>query len=108
MNIGGSSASIRQGTFADDFSLTCNVTVVEYLTVEPTVEWKEGRVGIGNGGIVGGTTHSGVRSIKTLKFSPLCPSHHGVHICEATINIPHIKEITAKAFADVRVDSPSE
>ena len=108
MTIGGRSAIISKGTSEKDFSLTCIVTVVEYLTVKPTVEWREGRLGIGNGVIVGDTTHSGVMSMKTLTFSPLCPSHHGVHICRATINIPLIKEITAKAFADVRVNSSSE
>ena len=69
---------------------TCNVKVVEYLTVEPTVQWSGGSVGSGNGVMVGDTTHSGVMSMRTLTFSPFCTSHRGTYSCQAIINIPSI------------------
>ena len=73
-----------------DVVLTCNVKVVEYLTVEPTVQWSGGSVGSGNGVMVGVTTHSGVMSMRTLTFSPLRTSHIVLYICKADINIPSI------------------
>ena len=108
MNIGGHRSTAYKGTAGDDLILTCTVTVVEYLTVEPTVEWSGGSVGSGNGVMVGDTTHSGVMSTRTLTFSPLCPSHQGEYFCQATINITLNNEITAKALAYVQVRSPSE
>ena len=102
------SASSSIFTAGSNFVLTCTVTVVDYLTVEPTVQWSGGSVGSGNGVMVGDTTHSGVMSMKTLTFSPLCPSHEGEYICQATINITLINEINSTAFAVLRVDSPSE
>ena len=88
--------------------MTCIVTVVEYPIVEPTVQWSGGSVGSGNGVMVGDTTHSGVMSMRTLTFSPLCTSHQGDYICQATINTTLINEITAEALTHVRVRSPSE
>ena len=70
--------------------LTCNVTVVEYLTVKPTVQWSGGSVGSGNGVMVGDTTHSGVMSMRTLTFSPRCTSHRALYTCQADSNIPSI------------------
>ena len=101
-------SDMLSGTAGNDLILTCNVTVVEHLTVEPTVQWSGGSVGSGNGVMVGDTTHSGVMSMRTLTFSPLCTSHQGDYFCRATINTTLINEKTAKAFAHVRVDSPSE
>ena len=70
--------------------LTCNVKVVDYLTVEPTVQWSGGSVGSENGVMVGDTTHSGVMSMKTLTFSPLRTSHRARYYCEGIINVPMI------------------
>ena len=78
------------GTAGNDLILTCNVTVVEYLTVEPTVQWSGDSVGSGNGVMVGDTTHSGVMSMRTLTFSPLRSSHGSLYTCQADINIPSI------------------
>ena len=75
-------------TAGEDVVLTCNVKVVEYLTVKPTVQWSGGSVGSGNGVMVGDTTHSGVMSMRTLTFSPICTSHLGTYSCKAIINIP--------------------
>ena len=89
--------------------MTCIATVVEYLIVEPTVQWSGGSVGSGNGVMVGDTTHSGVMSMRTLTFSPLCTSHEGDYICRATINTTLINEEKSdEAFAYVIVHSPSE
>ena len=51
MNIGGLPSISLEGTGAEDFNLTCTVTVVEYLTVESTVQWSdcEGSVDNKNG-----------------------------------------------------------
>ena len=70
--------------------LMCNVKVVEYLIVEPTVQWNGGSVGSGNGVMVGDTTHSGVMSMRTLTFSPICTSHQGTYSCQAITNITSI------------------
>ena len=78
------------GTAGNDLILTCNVTVVEYLTVEPTVQWSGDSVGSGNGVMVGDTTHSGVMSMRTLTFSPLRTSDGSQYTCQADINIPSI------------------
>ena len=84
------SASSSIFTAGSNFVLTCTVTVVEYLTVKPTVQWSGGSVGSGNGVMVGDTTHSGVMSMKTLTFSPLRTSHADLYYCEAIIKIPMI------------------
>ena len=107
MNIGGLPTISLEGTGGEDFNLTCNVTVVEHLTVKPTVQWSGGSVGSGNGVMVGDTTHRGVMSMKNLTFNPLCTSHQGDYICQATITASLINK-TAEAFAHVRVRSPSE
>ena len=76
--------------------LTCSVKVINYLTVEPTVHWSGGSVGSGNGVMVGDTTHSGVISMRTLTFSPLCTSYQGTYSCQAIINIPSIGLVTTR------------
>ena len=83
--------------------LICNVKVVEYLTVEPTVQWSGGSVGSGNGVMVGDTTQSGVMSMKTLTFNPICTSHRATYSCKATINIPSIvlKTVTSSRLISV-------
>ena len=106
MNIAGSPGIFREGTAGEDFHLTCIVTVVEYLIVEPTIQWSGGSVGSGNGVMVGDTTHSGVMSMRTLTFSPLCKLHTRSYTCQATINTTFIKK-TAKALAYIRVNNPS-
>ena len=93
MNIEGPSGILHRGTAGEDFNLTCNVTVEEYLIVKPTVKWlirNQGSVDSGNSVVVGNTTHSGVMSTKTLTFSPLCTSHQKTYSCKAIINIPSI------------------
>ena len=84
-------------TAGEDVVLTCNVKVIDFLTVEPTVQWRGGSVGSGNGVMVGDTTHSGVMSMKTLTFSPICTSHQGTYSCQAIINIPSIDLMKTKS-----------
>ena len=84
------SASSSIVTAGSDLVLMCNVTVVQYLTVEPTVQWSGDSVGSGNGVMVGDTTHSGVMSMRTLTFSPLHTLHGARYYCEGIINVPMI------------------
>ena len=78
------------GIAGENLTWICIVTVVEYLTVEPTVQWSGGSVGSGNGVMVGDTTHSGVMSMRTLTFSPLHTSHAARYYCEGIINVTMI------------------
>ena len=78
------------GTAGNDLILTCTVKVKNLLIVKPTVQWSGGSVDSGNGVMVGDTTHSGVMSMRTLTFSPLCTSHGSLYTCQADINIPSI------------------
>ena len=95
-------------TAGEEVQLTCNVSVVEYLTVQPTVEWSGGSVDRGNGVTESDTTHSGVMSMKTLTFSPLLTSHGAKYTCQADINIPSISLMkTASNSRDVMVESKS-
>ena len=82
--VGVSSAA---ATVAGQFlSLTCKVDVVEYLTVNPQVEWRQP-----DGSVV---TNSGNPSVMfynnlTLNkfFSSLLTSHAGEYWCDASINL---------------------
>ena len=56
------------GTAGENVQLTCSVSVVEYLTVQPTVQWSGGSVDRGNGVTESNTTHSGVMSMKTVLY----------------------------------------
>ena len=96
------------GTAGGEVQLTCSVSVVEYLTVQPTVEWSGSSVDRGNGVTESNTTHSGVVSMKTLAFSPLVTSHGAKYTCLADINIPSISMMkTASNSRDVMVESKS-
>ena len=88
--------------------LMCNVKVAEHLTVEPTIKWltNQSSVDSGNGVMVGDTTHSGVMSMRTLTFSPICTSHQGTYSCQAIINIPSIVFKTATSGRFISVNSP--
>ena len=98
------SASSSIFTAGSNFVLTCNVTVVEYLTVKPTVQWSTsgGNVVSENGVMVGNTIHSGVMSMKTLTFGPLRTSHIDVYYCEAITMI--ILRKTGREKYSIQVD----
>ena len=71
-------------------TLTCTVTVVDYLTVIPTVWWIGGSLGLEDGVQDSDTGHTGVDSRRQLIFSPLHTSHGAEYRCQAVVNIPSI------------------
>ena len=87
MTISGVSDMLIAG---DNLSLTCTVTVVEYLTVVPTVQWSGGSVRLEDGVTESDTSHDGVNSMRTLTFSPLHTSHGAEYSCQAEISISSI------------------
>ena len=80
-------SGVSDGLAGDDLSLTCTVTVVEYLTVVPTVQWSGGSVGLEDGVTESDTSHDGVNSTRTLTFSPLRTSHGAEYTCQTEISI---------------------
>ena len=94
MNITGSSNIFHAVTGKEDFNLTCIVTVVVYLTVEPTVQWSGGSVWQWEW--CDGVKHY---SQWTLTFSPLRTLHTKAYTCQATINIA--KAANAAAYVTV-------
>ena len=80
-------SGVSDGLAGDELSLTCTVTVVEYLTVVPTVQWSGGSVGLEDGVT---ESHDGVNSMRTLTFSPLHTSHGAEYTCQAEISISSI------------------
>ena len=87
-----SSATVTEaGQF---LSLTCRVDVVEYLTVNPQLEWRQL-----DGYIVNNTGNPSIRdsvevmgrvSTFNVSFSPLLTSHAGEYQCRASISIPNV------------------
>ena len=84
------SPGLASGTAGEDLVLTCTVTVVEHLTVQPTVQWSGGSVGSGASVTQDETTPNGVTSMRTLTFSPLSTSHGAEYTCQVGISIPSI------------------
>ena len=83
-------SGVSDGLAGDNLSLTCTVTVEEYLTVVPTVQWSGGSVRLEDGVTESETSHDGVNSTRTLTFSPLHTSHGAEYTCQADISIPSI------------------
>ena len=81
---------VASGTAGEELVLTCTVTVVEHLTVHPTVQWSGGSVNSSDSVTESETTHSGVTSMRTLTFSPLNTSHGAEYTCQVGISIPSI------------------
>ena len=87
-----SSAAVTEaGQF---LSLTCRVDVVEYLTVNPQVEWRQpdGYVvnNTGNPSIRDGVEVMGRVSTLNVSFCPLLTSHAGEYQCLASITILNV------------------
>ena len=81
-------------TAGEMLTLTCRVTVVEGLTVDPTVTWLDSEDNPVTGGVnvtVGSVMRSGRESTLVLEFSPLHTSHGGRYTCMATILLPEIQ-----------------
>ena len=77
-------------TVGELLNLTCRVTVVEGLTVQPDVEWVDSGGSVVtsvNDVTVGSVMRSSNVSTLGLEFSSLHTSHGGQYTCRATINI---------------------
>ena len=100
-------------TAGEMLTLTCRVTVVEGLTVQPDVEWADPGDGPVirdmNNVTVGSVMRSGSESTRVLEFSPLRTSHGGQYTCRATINVPliNISDLSNSSSQDVTVQSKS-
>ena len=98
-------SGVSDGLAGDDLSLTCIVTVVEYLTVVPTVQWSGGSVRLEDGVTESETSHDGVNNMRTLIFSPLHTSHGAEYSCQVEIRISSIsimKSVTRSIGATVQ------
>ena len=89
-----SSAAVTEaGQF---LSLTCRVDVVEHLTVDLQLEWRQpdGSVATitGNPSIRDSVEVMGRVSTLNVSFSPLLTSHAGEYQCRATIAIPTLNQ----------------
>ena len=77
-------------------SLTCNVTIVEYLIVSPQVNWisPDGFVisTDGNPSVGGAPLVSGTLSTRNITFSSLHTSHAGQYTCWAYLNVPNLAQ----------------
>ena len=80
-------SGVSSGTADRWLQLTCTVTVVDHLVVDPSVWWTGGSVG-GSSGVTQSNTYvSGISSTRTLTFSPLRTSHGNEYTCTADINV---------------------
>ena len=84
-----SSAAVTEaGQF---LSLTCRVDVVEYLTVDPQVEWRQP-----DGSVVTNTGNPSAMFYNNLtlnlNFSSLLTSHAGEYWCQANINLTRLNQ----------------
>ena len=85
-------------------SLTCTVTVIPHLAMDPLLEW----VGPNSpfysimDPISNGETFS-----QTLVFSPLRTSHGGQYSCRATIYVTDIPAVVSVEAVNVTVQSKS-
>ena len=80
-------------TAGELLTLTCRVTVVEGLTVQPDVEWVDSGGSVVtsvNDVTVGSVMRSSNVSTLVLEFNPLHTLHGGQYTCKATINIQSI------------------
>ena len=77
-------------------SLTCTVTILEYLIVSPQVEWMppdgsvistDGNPSSGQAAVVSGTV-----STRNITFSPLQTSHAGRYTCWAYLIVPNLSQ----------------
>ena len=88
-----SAALTEAGQF---LSLTCRVDVVEYLTVNPQVEWRQPDVSVvtntGNPSIRDSVEVMGRVSTLNVSFSPLLTSHAGDYQCRASITIARLNQ----------------
>ena len=86
-------------TAGQTYSLTCSVSVVEYLVVQPSIVWRDGQ-----GREVAGGSGSGL----LLIFDPLRTFNGSHYTCTASVSVPEISlTVGGEAFTDVVVSSKS-
>ena len=90
-------------------SLTCNVTVVEFLVIEPYIEWL-GPDGSsissdGNPSVTTSPILNGTLSTLIVEFSSLQTSHGGQYSCYASFRIPNTSPLNNMAVTTVTVQS---
>ena len=83
-------------------SFTCTASVIEYLAVDPVLEWLSSN---SNPLTTMDTTNSGVEFNRTLIFNNLRTSQGDQYNCTATINIPGISPVQSVQPLDVVVQS---
>ncbi len=89
-------------TAGQPLSLTCNVTVVEHLVVDPVVEWV---VSTGDTPPAGDTVTSGVVSTRTVSYDSLLTSHGGRYMCRASISISGMNVAQNEDSIDITIQS---
>ena len=89
-------------TAGQPLSLTCNVTVVEYLVVVPVLEWV---VSTGIAPPAGDTVTSGVVSTRTVSYDSLLTSHGGRYTCRASITISDINLAQSQDYINITIPS---
>ena len=83
-------------------SFTCTASVIEYLAVDPVLEWVSSN---SNPLTTMDTTNSGVEFNSTLIFNNLRTSQGDQYNCSATINVPGISSVQSVQPLDVVVQS---
>ena len=81
-------------TAGEMLTLTCRVTVVEGLTVQPDVVWLDSGGSPVMSGVndvtIGNVMRNGEESTRGLVFNSLHTSHGEQYTCRATVNVPLI------------------
>ena len=86
-------------TAGQTYSLTCSVSVVEHLVVQPSIVWRDGQ-----GREVARGSGSGLQ----FTFDPLRTSNGSRYICTASVSVPEISlTVSGRASTDVVVFSKS-
>ena len=90
-------------------SLTCNVSVVEFLVMKPSVEWlgpNDSPISSdGNPSVIARPFVSGTLATYVVQFSSLRTSHVGQYSCHANLTIPNITSLSNMAITNVTVQS---
>ncbi len=89
-------------TAGQPLSLTCNVTVVEHLAVDPVLEWV---VSTGDTPPAGDTVTGDVVSTRTVSYDSLLTSHGGRYMCRASINISGMNVAQNEDSIDITIQS---
>ena len=92
-------SSSGSSTANESFSLTCSVSVVAHLVVDPNITW---------GYMTGVVQTQGTGSSLELTFNPLTTSYGGRYTCTAIVNVPEISvSVSAHNTTDLVVTCKS-